>query len=143
MELHDIKNSAPILEFTSVFYICHQDLQESEQCSCAAGMWYQQTLEGPKKLSTAENTDFSAQYVSVHKQCPFCTLVKGCSWAKTESWKTVSRSKGLVSRKNCVSRSTHLSPACVLHNRASAVTAHGLILAGRFNIYRVPIKFIG
>lgn len=100
-------------------------------------------LEGSKKLSTAEKADFSAQDVSVHTQCPFCTLVTGHSWAQNESWKTVSRSKGLVSRKNRGSQSAHLSLACALHNRASAVTAHGLILAGWFNIYRVPIKFIG
>lgn len=118
VDLHDIKYSAPILEFTSVFYVRDQGLQDSEQ-------WH--------------NTDFWAQYVSVHKQCPFSTFIK----AKNESWKTVSRSKGLVSRKNRESHNAHLSLACVLHNRASAVIAHGLILAGWFNIYRVPIKFIG
>lgn len=100
-------------------------------------------LEGPKKLNTAEKADFSAQNVSVHRKCPFCMLVTGHSWAKNESWKTYSRSRGLVSCKNHGNHSAHLSLACVPHNRASAVTAHGLILAGWFNIYWVPIKFIG
>lgn len=81
--------------------------------------------------------------ISVYRQCPFCTLAKGHSWAQNESWKTVTKSKGLVSHKNHGIHSAHLSLAWALHNRASAVTAHGLILASWFNIYRVPIKFIG
>lgn len=100
-------------------------------------------LEGPRKMRTVEEADFSTQELSVHRQHAFCTSIKGHSWAQNESWKTVSWRKGLVSSKNHRSHSACLSLACALHNRASAVTAHGLILACWFSVYRVPIKFIG
>lgn len=99
-------------------------------------------LEGPRKMSTVEKADFSTQEVSVHRQHPLCISIKGHNWAQNESWKIVSWSKRLVSSKNHGSHSACLSLACALHNRASAVTAHGLILACWFNICRVPIKFI-
>ena len=49
-----------------------------------------QNLEGPKKMSTVEKADFSTQEVSVHRQSPFYTWIKGYNWAQDESWKTVS-----------------------------------------------------
>lgn len=95
-------------------------------------------LEGSRKAGTIEKVNISAHEI----QTTFCTSIKGHNWAQNESWNTVLWSKGLVSSRNPGSHGAHFSPACVLHNRASAVTTHGLILACWFNVYRVPVKFL-